>query len=193
MATGKQRSVQLMDTNHGVLCNGLRSLPKEIANLKKLEYLYIANSEIESLPEEMAELVSCTDIEIYNCPKLTKFPMSVCQMPELVSLNISNNAQWSAQEIYNGLHGLATGPSAEKIQILYARQNNLEELPASFANMHKLGLLDLAVNRISKIHPFGKNVAPVQLYLDFNELKSIPVDEEGYFCGYDDIETFSIK
>ena len=193
MATGKQRSVQLMDTNHGVLCNGLRSLPKEIANLKKLEYLYIANSEIESLPEEMAELVSCTDIEIYNCPKLTKFPMSVCQMPELVSLNISNNAQWSAQEIYNGLHGLATGPSAEKIQILYARQNNLEELPASFKNMHKLGLLDLAVNRISKIHPFGKNVAPVQLYLDFNELKSIPVDEEGYFCGYDDIETFSIK
>ena len=91
------------------------------------------------------------------------------------------------------MHGLATGPSAEKIQILYARQNNLEELPASFANMHKLGLLDLAVNRISKIHPFGKNVAPVQLYLDFNELKSIPVDEEGYFCGYDDIETFSIK
>ena len=55
-----------MDTNHGVLCNGLRSLPKEIANLKKLEYLYIANSEIATLPAELAELEACTDIEIYT-------------------------------------------------------------------------------------------------------------------------------
>ena len=192
MATGKQRSVQLMDTNHGTLCNGLRSLPKEIANLKKLEYLYIANSEIESLPEELAELSSCTDIEIYNCPNLTKFPMAVCQMPELISLNISNNAQWSAEEIYKGLNGLAVGPAADKIQILYARQNNLEELPASFANMHKLGLLDLAFNKISKLHPLGREVSIVQLYLDHNKIESVPVDEDGYFCGYDDAETFSM-
>ena len=192
MATGKQRNINLYDTNHGTLCNGLRSLPMEIANLKKLEYLYIANSEIEDIPDEIAELTSCTDLEIYNCPKLTKFPMAVCQMPELVSLNISNNAQWSAQEIYNGMNGLATGPSAEKIQILYARQNNLEELPASFANMHKLGLLDLAFNKISKLHPLGREVSIVQLYLDHNRIESVPVDEEGYFCGYDDAETFSM-
>ena len=193
MATGEQRNIQLMDTNHGTLCNGLRSLPKEIGNLKKLEYLYIANSEIESLPAEVAELESLTDIEIYNCPNMTQFPMAVCEMPELVSLNISNNAQWSAEEIYNGINGLATGPAAEKIQILYARQNKLEELPESFKNMRKIGLIDLAVNRIKKIHPFGKDIIPVQLYLDFNELESIPVDAEGYFCGYDDIENFSVK
>lgn len=193
MATGKQRSISLMDTNHGTLCNGLRSLPKEIANLKKLEYLYIANSEIATLPAELAQLEACTDIEIYNCPNLKEFPMAVCQMPELISLNISNNAQWSAEEIYKGLDGLAKGPSGGKVQILYARQNNLKELPASFSNMHKLGLLDLAFNKISKLNPLGKNVSLVQLYLDNNQIESVPVDAEGYFCGYDDVENFSIK
>ena len=193
MATGKQRSISLMDTNHGTLCNGLRSLPKEIANLKKLEYLYIANSEITTLPAELAQLEACTDIEIYNCPNLKEFPMAVCEMPELISLNISNNAQWSAEEIYKGLDGLAKGPSGGKVQILYARQNNLKELPASFSNMHKLGLLDLAFNKISKLNPLGKNVSLVQLYLDNNQIESVPVDAEGYFCGYDDVENFSIK
>lgn len=193
LKTGEQRQINLYDTNHGTLNNGLRSLPAEIGRLKKLEIFYVANSEIETLPAEMAELVSCTDLEIYNCPKMTRFPLSIAQMPELVSINISNNAQWSAEEIYAGLDALAKGPSREKIQILYARQNILEELPASFSQMEKIGLLDLAFNKISKIHPLGKGVAPVQLYLDNNLIEELPRDEEGYFCGYDDIETFSVR
>ena len=191
--SGEQKQINLYDTNHGTLNNGLRSLPAEIGNLTKLEIFYIANSEIESLPEEMANLTSCTDIEIYNCPKMTHFPMAIAQMPELVSLNLSNNAQWSAEEIYAGLDALAKGPAREKIQILYARQNNLEELPASFSNMQHIGLLDLAFNKISVLHPLGKNVAPVQLYLDNNLIESLPRDEEGYFCNYDDVENFSIR
>lgn len=193
LKTGEQRQINLYDTNHGTLNNGLRSLPAEIGRLKKLEIFYVANSEIEALPAEMADLVSCTDLEIYNCPKMTRFPLSIAQMPELVSINISNNAQWSAEEIYAGLDALAKGPSREKIQILYARQNSLEELPASFSQMEKIGLLDLAFNKISKIHPLGKGVAPVQLYLDNNLIEELPRDEEGYFCGYDDIETFSVR
>ena len=191
--SGLQRRIRPMDTSHGTLCNGLKSLPKEIGNLSKLEYLYIANSEIESLPDELENLTALTDLELYNCPKMTKFPMVITRMPELVSINIANNAQWSAEEIYNGLDALANGPSREKVQILYCRQGNLEELPASFRNMKKLGLLDLALNRISKIHPLGKEVAPVQLYLDYNLLESLPHDEEGYFCGYNDVENFSVN
>lgn len=191
--SGAQKHIQLYDTNHGTINNGLRSLPAEIGRLTNLTILYIANSEIESLPEEMANLTSCTDLEIYNCPKMTRFPMSIAQMPELVSLNLSNNAQWSAEEIYAGLDALANGPSRDKIQILYARQNRLEEVPASFSQLQKIGLLDLASNRISKIHPLGKGVAPVQLYLDNNLLEELPRDEEGYFCGYDDIENFSVR
>lgn len=191
--SGVQRHISLMDSSHGTLCNGLRSLPEEISSLTNLEYLYIANSAIESLPESMKNLSSLTDLEIYNCPRMTEFPMVITEMPELISLNIANNAQWNAEEIYKGLDGLATGPSREKVQILYCRQNNLEELPASFSNMKKLGLLDLAYNRISKVHPLGKDISLVQLYLDNNLITELPKDEEGYFCGYDDVETFSVN
>lgn len=191
--SGVQKHIRLMDTSHGALYNGLTSLPKEIGNLKKLEYLYIANSAIESLPEEMEQLESLTDFELYNCPKMEKFPMVVAKMPNLVSMNIANNAQWSAEEIYKGLDALATGPSNEKVQIIYCRQNNLRELPASFKNMKKLGLLDLAYNKIEKVHPLGKEVSFVQLYLDNNLLTELPKDEEGYFCGYEDVETFSVN
>lgn len=191
--SGAQRQIVKMDTNHGTLCNGLKSLPAEIGRLTNLQYLFIANSAVESLPEELALLSSCTDLEIYNCPRLKRFPTQIAQMPELISINISNNAQWSSEEIYAGLDAIANGASREKIQILYARQNMLEELPASFRNMTKISLLDLAYNRISKVMPLGKSVSPVQLYLDNNLLEGLPADEEGYFCGYADSEAFSVR
>ena len=190
--SGEQR-IRKMDTNHGKLCNGLKSIPAEIGKLTKLQYFFIANGELESLPDEVGDLVSCTDFELYNCSKLKNFPLQIARMPELISINISNNRQWSAEQIYAGMDALATGASKEKIQILYARQNSLEELPESFRNMTKVSLLDLAYNRISKIHPLGKSVSPVQLYLDHNQLESLPVDSDGYFCGYADSEAFSVK
>ncbi len=193
MRSGAQHEITKHDTNHGTICNGLESIPAEIRNLTKLEYLYIANSTISSLPDELEDLTSCTDIEIYNCPNLTKFPMAITKMPELISLNISNNKQWTAKDFLEGMRRLASGPAAEKIQILYARENNLPALPKEFRNMKKMGLLDLAYNKIAVIEaPMGKEFAPVQLYLDNNLLTEIPHDTD-VFCGTDDMETFSVK
>ncbi len=192
LKTGRQLQIRPMDMNYGKLTNGLKSLPKEIGRLTKLEYLYIANGEIETLPDAMESLVNLTDVEIYNCPKMEKFPMVLTKLP-IVSLNISNNRQWSADEIKKGFEGFADGPAAKSLQILYVRQNSLVELPESFSKMQKIGLLDLAYNKISKLHPLGKDVAPVQLYLDNNLLTEIPVDNDGIFCGLDDAETVSIR
>ena len=191
--SGSQKSFALMDTSHGTICNGLTSIPEEIGNCTKLEYLYVANSTIESFPSSLENLTALTDFELYNCPNLVEFPLGIAKLPTLKSVNISNNAQWSAEEIYAGLDALANGASKESIEILYCRQNNLEELPASFKNMKKLGLLDLAYNKISKVHPLGKDISFVQLYLDFNQISELPRDEEGYFCGYDDVENFSVN
>ncbi len=191
--TGLQRNIRPMDMNHGRLTNGLKSLPKEIGNLKKLEYLYIANGELEELPKELATLPALTDFELYNCPKMTKFPMVLAEMPALVSMNISNNSQWSPEEVYKGFDALANGAATESIQILYARQNRLQELPKDFSKMKKLGLLDLAYNEISVIHPLGRDVAPVQLYLDHNLITELPRNEEGIFCGIDDTEKISMQ
>ncbi|MBR2351347.1 MAG: DUF4458 domain-containing protein [Alistipes sp.] len=194
-ATGAQRTIRPHDTNHGTICNRLESLPESIGNLAKLEILYIANSTISALPKSMEKLVACTDLEIYNCPNL-KFPLEIAAMPELVSLNLSNN-NWDADDMLAGLRALASGPSGKKIQILYGRENRLAVIPREMRNMEKLGLLDLAYNEIATIEePFGRSVSFTQLYLDNNLLtdEQFRVDAtDGYFCGYDDVETFSVK
>ena len=191
--TGRMR-IQPMDLNHGKLCNGLTSIPAEIGKLTKLEQLFIANGALTELPDEMANLVSCTDLELYNCPLMKKFPMVLAKMPELVTLQVANNRQWEADDLLEGLKALATGPSAEKLQLLYFNQNSLEVIPKEIKNMKKLGLLDFASNKIHTIEEaWGTDIKPVQLCLDNNQLTSFPVDENGVFCFMDDAETFSVR
>lgn len=191
--TGRAR-IKPMDMNHGTTTNGLLSLPPEIGNLTKLEQLFIANSEIATLPDELANLISCTDLELYNCPKMTEFPMALAKMPELITVNLANNRQWSSEEVLKGLKALATGPSSEKIQLLYLLENNLEIIPKEIKNMKKLGLLDFASNKIHTIEEaWGNEIKPVQLYLDNNKITEFPVNEDGVFCYLDDAETFSAR
>lgn len=191
--TGRSR-IQKKDIASGKLVNGLKSIDPAIGKLTKLEKLFIANGELETLPDEMAKLVSCTDLEIYNCPKMTTFPKVIAKMPELVMVNLSNNKQWTSEVANEGLKALTQSLSKEKIQILYMNENNLTVVPETVSNMKKLGLLDLSNNKISLIEKaFGKDVNLVQLYLDNNKLTSIPKDANGNFCGVDDVETMSFS
>ena len=143
--------IKPMDMSAGKVTNGLLSLPAEFGKLTKLEQLFIANSKITTLPMEMANLTSLTDIEVYNCPDMKEFPLALAKLPELVSANLACNPQWSAEEALKGLKALATGPSKEKIQILYYLGNKLEVLPKEIKNMKKIGLLDFTSNNIRTI------------------------------------------
>ena len=186
--------IQPKDMISGKINNGLTKLPDEIGNLTKLEQLFIANGTLEKIPATVANLTSCTDVEIYNCPKMTEFPVEIAQMPNLITVNIANNRQWTAEEALKGLKALAAGPSKEKIQILYFNENNLELIPAEITNMKKLGLMNFASNKIKKIETaWGKEIKPVQLILDNNQLSEFPTDENGVFCYIEDAETFSVK
>lgn len=187
----KEISVSPKDVIPGKICNGLTSLPEEIGNLTKLEYLYIANSTISTVPESLSKLISCTDIELYNCPNLKSMPSAIAEMPALISVNISANPQWSASDTYNAIDALSNGASKDLIQILYARDNNLEKLPKSLSNMQKLGMLDLSNNKITGLLPaLGKEFAPVQIYFDNNRITGF---EDGVFCMTDDLETISLS
>ena len=111
---------QTLDVMPGSLTNAITSLPKEIGKLTKLENIFIANGLIAELPEELALLENCTDIEIYNCPRMTSYPMVINKMPELALINISSNPQLSAEELYKGLNDFAlNSPSNDKLQLLY--------------------------------------------------------------------------
>ena len=192
------QTIRKYDMNHGTLKNGLLSLPKEIGRLKKLETLNIANGELVSLPDSIIHLESLNSLEIYNCPKMISFPTHIGKLPALRSVNISNNKQWSTEEIEKGIEALAKGASRKEIEILYARENNLSKLDRNWfradnGGFEAMGLLDLAFNQITRVDALGKEVELVQLYLDNNQIEYIPHDSEGYFCGYNDVENFSVN
>ena len=190
-----ENAVTPMDMVPGKMCNGLRSLPAAIGKLKKLERLYIANGELETLPQEMASLESLLELEIYNCPKMKTCPEVLGSLPRLEVLNMGANPQLLDGEPEKIIDLISKGPAAELIQIIYLNKGNMQTLDGeAISRMKKIGLLDLSSNRIETITaPFGAEVGPVQFYLNNNKLSSFPVDENGIFCRMDDIETFSVS
>ncbi len=56
-------------------------------------------------------------------------------------------------------------------------------------------MLDCTNNEIETLHPFGKEVKLMKVYLDNNKIKEIPGVEDGnglkYFFGWNDVETLS--
>ena len=212
--TGRMK-VRPMDTNPGVIVNGLTKLPESIGNLKKLEKICIANSELAQLPASFAQLESCTDVEIYNLPQMKNFPTVLADMPNLIQANLSCNPQWgetsstyvrhdgqAGNQADLGLHLLATNDGDDTdgkhqayktLQMIYMNQCGASELTPNISNLKSLGLLSLSYNNLDKIYPFGSDVIMVQLYLDHNRLTEIPVDAKGEFCGMDDVENLSFS
>ncbi len=191
--TGDMKIKPMEDILPGVATNGLKSIPESIGNLKKLEVFFIANGDVETLPASMAELTAVTDFEIYNCRKMTKFPTVIAQMPNLTSVNLSANPQWT--DVDEGLRALASGPAGESIQILYMNECSLTLLPKEINEMKKLGLLSVASNKITKIESAYPDISFGQLYLDNNQITEFPhyVSEDGkkLFFRIEDVETFS--
>lgn len=188
----KKSIVQPKDVIHGDMTNGITGISEAIGNLKKLEVLYIANSPITSLPESLGDLESCTDLEIYNCPRLTAFPLQLARMKNLTQLNMAMNPQL-ALKFPGGIEKLADGDAGKSLQILYLGYNNIESLPENVSKMKKLGKIDLIYNKLTALPAFGKDVNLVQGTFDYNEIARIEKDADGYFCGMDDVESLSFS
>lgn len=189
----KKSIVQPKDIIHGDLTNGITGIDKAIGNLKKLEVLYIANSPITSLPESLGDLESCTDLEIYNCPNLKAFPLQLARMKNLTQLNMAMNPQLAAA-FPEGIKQIAKGDAGKSLQILYLGYNNIgPRLPEEVSEMKKLGKIDLIYNKLEELPAFGKDVNLVQGTFDYNKIESIATDENGIFCGMDDVESLSFS
>lgn len=199
--TGRHLEIEPKDVIAGRFCNNLLSLPNDIGRLSKLEYLYIGNSPIEMLPDSIGRLKSCTLLEIYNCPNMHGLPAAVKDLPALVQVNISCNSGtaavpgWTHEEISQAIDYFAQGASKNLIQMLYARDNNLESVPASIGGMERLGLLDLAYNKISgEVEAFGPNFAPEEVHFEHNRItgfKSVDYNGTRIFCSLDNLDSFS--
>ena len=191
--TGRMRIKPMDDALPGARSNGLKSLPEEIGNLKNLQTFFVANGDLESFPESLAELTGVTDMEVYNCSKMTGFPMVISKMPNIASINLSANPQWT--DVDEGLRTVAEGPAGESIQIIYMNECSLTVLPKEINNMKKLGLLSVASNKISKIESAYPDISFTQIYLDNNQITEFPhyINENGkrQFFRIEDVENFS--
>lgn len=198
------------DVAFGNLTNGITGISRAMMRLTKLEQFFIANAPItdkffvdikedsvfyaESDEWSWTEFVNLTDVEIYNCSKLTKLPLDLlCGAPEIQSLNLSMNQGISGEQLLADWEAIIDGESGADIQILYFNSCNLEATPdhSYLSRMTKIGLVDLSGNKLREIHPFGKDIYPTTLYYDNNRITHIEPAEDGYFCGLGQLETFS--
>ena len=167
------------------------SLPASIGKLKKLTSLFIANSPIASLPDELSQLENCTDVEIYNCPNLKEIPKGFMNMPKLQMVYFVNNNGITSDKLYEGMVEWTKSASKESLQGLYFMNNNLKRVP-DLRPMKKLGFLDMQNNQIEEFEaPFGKDHNLGTLNLSNNHLKALPRDDQGYFAGFEAVETWS--
>ena len=202
----KDSRIQLKDAQIGLTTNKITGISKAIYRLTKMQQFYIGNSPITAgevcskfyddesseyhrFAEEFTEeawdkMTTLTDLELYNCPKLTRLPDFYYNLPNVQAFNLARNKGISAAQLRDDWEQMATSKIGKTLQILYLSHNNLEEFPASWAlrNMLKLGLLDLANNNIKKVHAFGKEVELASLYLNNNQIEEIPAD----LCGFAD-------
>ena len=189
---GNMKIKPMSDVLPGAKTNGLKSLPATIGNLKNLQIFFVANAELTSLPDELAQCTEITDLEVYNCPDMKNFPSVIAKLPKVASANLSANPQWV--DVDAGLVKLATEESSKSLQILYMNECSLTKLPKEINNMKKLGLLSVASNNISEIESAYPDVSFVQLFLDNNKITEIPStvrNGKRIFFRTEDVETFS--
>lgn len=208
----KDSRINLKDAQIGTMTNQISGVSKAIYRLTKLQQFYIGNSPITSgevcakfynaddatygkFAAEFTDaawdnMTNLTDMELYNCPKITRLPEFYYGLPAMQALNLARCKGISAAQLRDDWERLATEKTGKTLQILYLSYNNLEEFPDTWAlsRMTNLGLLDLAYNNIKKVHPFGKEITLSSLYLNNNQIEEIPAD----LCGFtDDVETLT--
>ena len=207
----KDSRINLKDAQIGTMTNQISGVSKAIYRLTKLQQFYIGNSPITSgevcakfynadddtygkFASEFTDaawdnMTNLTDMELYNCPKITRLPEFYYGLPAMQALNLARCKGISAAQLRDDWERLATEKTGKTLQILYLSYNNLEEFPSSssLSKMTNLGLLDLAYNNVKKVHPFGKEITLSSLYLN-NQIEEIPAD----LCGFtDDVETLT--
>ena len=201
--------IQPKDVQMGYLTNQIKGISRALSRCVELQQFYIANSPITaedffrdiqpSSPfygEELSwgNLKALTDVEIYNCPKMTALPMEMLsQVPILQVLNVAANQGISGKQLLADWEALIDGACGAKVQVIYMGFNNLEETPKyeQLRRMSSLSAIDLSYNFLHTVHPFGKEINLVKLYLNNNYITRIYPAPDGYFSDFIDVETMN--
>ena len=178
------RYANAIQTGSNDPANRITGISEKIGLLQNLQELYIANSLITKLPSSMANLTNLTDLELFNNP-FTELDGEIFKgMEYLTSVNIDRLYNLSEDQLLKALDRMCQ--YCPKVQLLYICNLKLTQLPSKLNQLADLRLLDASRNRIASVTSLLP-MAPIQVILDHNLLKSLPAD----FCKIDDIESFS--
>ncbi|KAK3582011.1 hypothetical protein CHS0354_039677 [Potamilus streckersoni] len=142
----------------------LDAIPREIANLKKLEHLTVVKNQISNLGEDMGRLAALRTI---NCRhnKLTDkgIPDDVFHLEDLSVVDFSHN---ELSEVPTELE------NAKGVIVLNLSNNNIEMIPNQlFINLLELTYLDLSGNNLETLPPQMRRLTSLQtLILNNNPL-----------------------
>jgi leucine-rich repeat protein SHOC2 len=111
----------------------LKSFPKDILKLTKLQYLDLSKNSISELPDSIYVL---TDLQYFACSKtgLKSLPKEIGKLQNLLYLNFNqNDLQYLPPQIGN----------LEKLQVLDLWSNSFDGYPTTLSGLKSLRVIDL--------------------------------------------------
>ncbi len=146
----------------------LSVFPKEILELRNLEYLDLEGNVIESLPEDIGKLNSLTELYLVR-NQLSALPKNFATLKKLRILGVSGNKfKMVPGEILQ----------IEKLETLDISSNSLNDLPAELGKMKFLKVLSLQRNLIAHIPAVLLKMPQLErLYLIDNPLSMEEVEK----------------
>ncbi|TXT58312.1 MAG: hypothetical protein BAJALOKI1v1_1690003 [Promethearchaeota archaeon] len=156
----------------------LKTLPKNIANLKNLKTLNLAGeppqeeqgfagrrSGLQSLPSTIGSLLNLRWLYLSKS-MLESVPKELGNLTNLQQLYLSDNL---LEELPDSLKNL------DSLQYFYIQKNRLKEIPKWISNLSHLQKLDLSHNRIIRIPEEFSNLRDLTtLSLEYNFIQELP-------------------
>jgi Leucine-rich repeat (LRR) protein len=118
-------------------CCNLKSLPREIGNLRQLTHLYLDHCEdLESLPKDIGKLTQLTHLHLQWCQNLKSLPKDFGKLTQLTHLHLQGcrNLKSLPKDI---------GKLTQLIHLELTHCDHLKKLPKSIRYLQSLQWLDL--------------------------------------------------
>lgn len=115
---------------------GLKTAPKEIGMMTRVQHCYLRENKLQSLPPEIVQMKNLRELFLEN-NGLETFPTEVLELPNLFTLNLKNNA----------ISGELTADIGRmvKLRTLLLEGNEITSLPQNIANLNKYLICDFTV------------------------------------------------
>jgi len=113
-------------------CYKLKSLPKEIGNLRQLTHLHLATClRLESLPKEIGNLRQLTHLDLAMCMKLESLPKEIGKLTQLTHLHLQSC--WRLESLPKEI-----GKLTQLVHLDLSLYQDLKQLPKSIGYLQTL-------------------------------------------------------